>query len=102
MTFPNLEPPADAERIAATNDAAYRRYVRKLFDQPASATRYVIKRQADGLYYAAPRRGALGTVWVGSPDHAEHFEFMTIAHATILFELDEAPEVFEVVPAVEQ
>lgn len=89
----------EAARIAERNDAIFTDAVRKWFrDTDAPRSRYVIRRKGDGLFYAGPTASGAGSVWVGSPERAHPFEFMTIALAALLFEIDEAPELFDVVP----
>lgn len=82
-------------RIEQMNQAIVVDHVRTqlLTDRP---TRYVIRRRDTGVFFHSI--GPCGQRWVGGPDEAQRFEFVTIATATILFHLDEALESFDIVP----
>lgn len=82
-------------RIAVMNEAIVVDHVRQqLVD--ARGQRHVIRRRDTGVFFHSI--GPCGQRWVGGPDEAQRFEFVTIATATILFHLDEALESFEIVP----
>lgn len=61
-------------------------------------TRYAIRRKADGLFWIGRTKGSALTIWAGSPALDRTFEFMTIAWAVLLFEVDEPIETLDVVP----
>jgi len=81
-------------KIAKINEAIVVDHVRTKFLE-SRRQQFVIRRKAEGLYYRG--HGAGGPRWCGDQEHAERFEFVTIATATILFRLDEAIEDFEIV-----
>lgn len=85
----------DARQIAERNDAIFAAGVKSWFEKTERRTAYVIRRKADGLYFAGSL--APGSMWVGSPALAATFEFQTIACATV-FLLDEQPDLFDIVP----
>ncbi len=58
--------------------------------------RYVIRRKADGFCWLG--FGSVGSLWIGDPILAYHFDGQVAATSMLLFELDESPEQFEIVP----